>query len=231
MPNPSTPTQAIASAKSISGPHTLFNNSFVLEFLDPPPDLQATVLMRATYTGSAQRQGKSHPQSPPLHLHFDQAESFFVTQGKLGTTSGWDAKDSTWTKEDGVFEIKTWEPHRFWPHPNAQEDTTFYVWAHPDKVAEPMDRLFFENLLRYLSDVTEKKAKLSLIQVMLMQHATASALVLFPTAWWLGPLRWWVPWKLQGLIAWVGKGCGYTALMREYTSEEDWEEFFKVKKA
>jgi hypothetical protein len=64
-----------------------------------------------------------------------------------------------------------------------------------------------------------------------IRHATASALVLLPKAWWLGALRWWVPWKLQGMVAWVGRWCGYTALMREYTSEEDWEEFVRLKKA
>jgi hypothetical protein len=37
-----------------------------------------------------------------------------------------------------------------------------------------MDRLFFENLLRYLSDVDEGKGKLSLIQVMLMQYVANS---------------------------------------------------------
>jgi hypothetical protein len=53
--------------------------------------------------------------------------------------------------------------------------------------------------------------------------------VLFPTAWWLGPLRWWVPWHLQGAVAWVGKCCGYKALMKEYTMEEDWEEYVRSK--
>lgn len=68
--------------------------------------------MRTTYLGAAQRQGKSHPQSPPLHLHFDQSESFYVRQGKVGTTSGWDAHDEAWTQERGVHEIVPWEPHR-----------------------------------------------------------------------------------------------------------------------
>ncbi|KAF2027518.1 hypothetical protein EK21DRAFT_71764 [Setomelanomma holmii] len=155
--------------------------------------------MRTTYIGAAQRQSKSHPQSPPLHLHFDQSESFFVGQGEVGTTSGWDARDEKWTAEKSVHEIVAWEPHRK-DHKLVGEkylDEDSIAQAHPDGVPEPMDRLFFENLLRYLSDVTEEKATLSLIQVMLMQHATASALVLFPTAWWLGPLRWWVPWELR----------------------------------
>jgi hypothetical protein len=55
------------------------------------------------------------------------------------------------------------------------------------------------------------------------RHATASALVLFPTAWWLGPLRWWVPWKMQGLIAWVERRRGYREVLREYVTQEEWE--------
>jgi hypothetical protein len=63
------------------------------------------------------------------------------------------------------------------------------------------------------------------------RHVTASALVVFPTAWWLGPMRWWVPWKIQGMIAWVGTCSGYRALMREYTGTEEWEEYVRLKKA
>jgi hypothetical protein len=62
-------------------------------------------------------------------------------------------------------------PHRFWPSPNAKEDTTMLVWAHPnpDDMNDKMDRLFFASLLGYVSEVSEKKASLSLLQVMLMQ--------------------------------------------------------------
>jgi hypothetical protein len=125
--------------------------------------------MRTTYIGPSQAQGKSHPQSPPLHLHFNQSESFYVKSGTVGTTDGWDAKDSTWTGESDVHLIEPWIPHRFWPHPDSKEDAAMYLWAHPDGVEDPMDRLFFENLLRYLSDVSEKKVALSLIQVLVMQ--------------------------------------------------------------
>lgn len=59
--------------------------------------------------------------------------------------------------------------YRFWPSPEAEEDSVLYVMAHPTGTKEPMDRLFFENLLIYLSEVTEKKASLSLLQVMSMQ--------------------------------------------------------------
>lgn len=60
--------------------------------------------------------------------------------------------------------------YRFWPVPDAgEEDSVLYVWAHPSGTKEPMDRLFFENLLRYMSDVTEKKASMSLLQICIMQ--------------------------------------------------------------
>jgi hypothetical protein len=35
-----------------------------------------------------------------------------------------------------------------------------------------MDAVFFENLLRYLSDVTEKKVGMSLMQIMSMQYVS-----------------------------------------------------------
>jgi hypothetical protein len=65
---------------------------------------------------------------------------------------------------------------RFYPHYSAtdREDTVLYVWAHPNGVPAPMDRMFFENLLRYLSDVDEGKRSLSLVQVMLMQYVAIS---------------------------------------------------------
>jgi hypothetical protein len=74
-------TTSLESAELLSGPHTLFHASFTVAFLVPPPELSATVLLRATYVGENQALGKKHPQSPPLHLHFDQAESFIVVKG------------------------------------------------------------------------------------------------------------------------------------------------------
>ncbi|KAF3046092.1 hypothetical protein E8E12_011010 [Didymella heteroderae] len=220
----------IKTAKTISGPHSLYNDSFTLEFLEPPPALDATVLMRSTYLAPSNKLGKSHPQAPPLHLHFLQAETFFVTKGIIGTTLGYSTQDQSW-KAGSHHEIAPWTPHCFWPHPDAREDSTVYVWAHPDAGDEAMDCLFFENLLRYMSDVCEGKAKLDLVQVLAMQHASASAPVVFPTAWWLGPLRWWVPWTVQKGIAGVGRLCGYKALMQKYTGEEEWEEYLRTKRA
>ncbi|KAL1601077.1 hypothetical protein SLS59_005746 [Nothophoma quercina] len=165
--DPSTVAE-LEAAKTVSGPHTLYNSSFILEFLEPPPFLDATVLMRCTYLLPAMSQGKAHPQAPPLHLHFQQSETFLVTKGTVGTTTSYELTDRAWSKGMEPFEIKPWTPHKFWPHPEAQEDTVLYLWAHPD-VDEKMDRLFFENLLMYVSDASEGKGRLDLVQMLVTQ--------------------------------------------------------------
>jgi hypothetical protein len=43
------------------------------------------------------------------------------------------------------------------------------VWAHPTDCPQPMDWLFFANLLCYVSDVAEKKVGMDLLQIMLTQ--------------------------------------------------------------
>lgn len=63
------------------------------------------------------------------------------------------------------------------------------------------------------------------------RHGTASALIMFPTVWWLGPLRWWVPWVFQAGVAQVGRMAGYRALMEKYTQKEEWEEYVRAKRA
>ena len=52
---------------------------------------------------------------------------------------------------------------------NSPEDTILLVWTHPDDVDEMMDRVFFTNLLMYVSDVHEKKVSLNPFQIMLTQ--------------------------------------------------------------
>jgi hypothetical protein len=68
---------------------------------------------------------------------------------------------------------------RFWPDPEAKEDSVVYLWAHPDGVQDPMDTLFFATLLGYLSDVAEGKVRLNLLQVMLMQYVNVTLLLVF----------------------------------------------------
>ncbi|KAK5467854.1 hypothetical protein LTS15_000827 [Exophiala xenobiotica] len=161
-------------------------------------------------------------QSPPLHIHFQQSETFSVVRGSIGTTTTYSAIDTIHTPHDTTttgaatkpHEIAPWVPHSFWPDPNASQDTTILVWAHPnpDDMDEKMDRLFFQNLLMYVSDVAEGKEKLSLLQVMLTQ------------AWFLGPLRWWIPYQFQALCAVMARWAGMKPFIKKYMSEREWEE-------
>ncbi|KIW56491.1 hypothetical protein PV05_05150 [Exophiala xenobiotica] len=188
--------------------------------------------MRATYKHDHPlcKRGKSHAQAPPLHIHFQQSETFYVLRGSVGTTTTYAAIDTihtpSTTGEAKPHEIVPWMPHNFWPDPNASEDITILVWAHPDPddMDEKMDRLFFQNLLMYVSDVAEGKEKLSVLQVMLTQHVSATALVWFPRAWCLGPLRWWIPYQFQALCALMARWSGMKPLIKKYMSEEEWEE-------
>lgn len=84
-----------------------------------------------------------------------------------------------------------------------------------------MDALFFKNLLVYVSDVASGKVKMDMLQMMLTQHVTNTAMIMFPKAWWLGPIRWWIPWHLQGAMAGIARLMGYTPQMKAYTSDED----------
>jgi len=49
-------------------------------------------------------------------------------------------------------------------------------------------------------------------------------MVMLPGAWFLGPLRWWVPWKLQALGATIAQWTGKKTLLQKYLSKEEWEE-------
>ena len=56
----------------LGGPHVLFDGSFIIDILEVPKGLSASVLAKATYVGSHPKTklGQNHPQSPPLHIHF-----------------------------------------------------------------------------------------------------------------------------------------------------------------
>ncbi|KIV95648.1 hypothetical protein PV10_03274 [Exophiala mesophila] len=99
------------------------------------------------------------------------------------------------------------------------------VWAHPnpDDMEGKLDRLFFQNVMIYMSDAFEGKEKMSLSHVMLMQHVTETALIMFPKLWLLGPLRWWIPLQLQALGSAIARWSGKKPLMEKYSSKEEWE--------
>ena len=99
-----------------------------------------------------------------------------VLSGEIGTSTTYSVIDTIHTpettNESNPHEIRPWVPHRFWPSPTSKEDTVILVWAHPnpDDMDEKMDRLFFQSLLMYVSDIAEKKESMSLTQIMLMQY-------------------------------------------------------------
>lgn len=65
--------------------------------------------------------------------------------------------------------VKPWVPHSFNPVPNSPEDTILLVSAERSNADDIMDRVFFTNLLKYASDVYEKKVSLNPFQIMLLQ--------------------------------------------------------------
>jgi len=138
----------------------------------------------------------------------------------MGITHTYDSQDIYLTPDTPPFDIKPWTPHILFPDPTCTEDTTFTVRVHPSDVPRPMDDLFFANLLRYISDVTEGKEKLDLFQIMLLQHVTDSAVVMLPSAWFLGPLRWWIPYRLQEIMAWIARLQGKSPFLKKYGKVE-----------
>lgn len=155
----------------IDGPHTLFDGSFILEFLKPHPHRKASALMRTTFKASnpVTKTGKKHPQSPPLHLHFDQVESFEVIKGSICTTQGYECRDLVHKPEDGEVVLNAYVPHTFWPDPNCDEDAVLLLWTWPKDTGYDMDVVFFRCLLMYLSDVYEGKRSLNLLRLMYLQ--------------------------------------------------------------
>jgi len=90
------------------------------------------------------------------------------------------------------------------------------VYAHPKDTPQTMGVDFFEVLLRVLDDAHKKGKAPDLLQLMLTQHESASALVWLPRVSWLGSLRWQVPWALQGGFAALATLLGYKPLPDEF---------------
>jgi hypothetical protein len=271
----------------LGGPHVLFDGSFILEFLQPAPELNASVLMRATYKGGHElvKLGKKHPQAPPLHIHYAQSESFLVEAGAVGTTTTYDTVDTVHTTKaahhqvvprrglsppvpsrdaNGATAIPPWTPHNFWPYvtsrckdsipnvratnmlyrvapthpfwstPEGEEyertlpkgrnsDTTVLIWAYP-KVSNgsptgtlvsdfppDLDAAFFLALLGLVDALSSQRVAMTPLlfaTLMSMQTASEMAMVVAPAAWWLGPLRWWVPHIGQSTLERVRKLLG-----------------------
>ncbi|MCJ1341510.1 hypothetical protein MMC09_006806 [Bachmanniomyces sp. S44760] len=140
--------------------------------------------------------------------------------------------DQTWTPQDPIQTIIPYRPHRFWPCPSATEDSTILIWAHPSNAESAMDGLFFMNLLRWISDVKDPAVDvgIDIFQLSLLEEVSATTLIWFPKANWLGSLRWMMPFALERSFAAVGKMLGYEAVMEKYTLPEDWAKYQEGKK-
>jgi hypothetical protein len=114
-----------------------------------------------------------------LHIHFTQTESFAILSGQVGTTSSPTSgaigavKDQVHDRESTLrhpHDIEPWTPHTFWPVPDATEDSVLLLWATPEGPFPPMmDNAFFMTILRYFSDIAEKKATMDIPQIMINQ--------------------------------------------------------------
>jgi hypothetical protein len=156
--------------------------------------------------------GKKNPQVPPLHLHFDQVETFKVLQGAYGFTTGYDLQDTILTPSSPPFHVPPMLPHYPWPVPGQTgqgEDTVVLLAVHPKATAQPLGDEFFLELFTHISDAYEQKKSPNLLLLMSGQHETASTNVILPGLWFLGPLRWWLPWKLQAGVAALARLLGY----------------------
>jgi len=69
--------------------------------------------------------------------------------------------------------VEPWTPHQFWPIADAGEDTVVYFVVHPNGVPEPMDWLFFSNILMLVSDMADDKTGMgplgTMLQIMVTQ--------------------------------------------------------------
>ncbi|KAL4992196.1 hypothetical protein BDW68DRAFT_197397 [Aspergillus falconensis] len=240
-------TQEPRLPSPLGGPHLLFAGSFILEFLQLGPELDAAVLMCATCVGGhgLAKRGKDHPQVPLLHLHLTHFESFIVETRAVSTSTAYDVLDTIRTVStshpyaagrsalspavpsrtaDGVPENPPWTPHTFWPLTDEgreygaslpdgrNSDSTILIWGHPrtaagsptgkltSDVPPDMDAAFFLALLASVDAFGSNRVAMApamAAQLMSFQTASASALIMAPKAWSLGPLRWMVPWLTQ----------------------------------
>ncbi|KAI5362528.1 putative rmlC-like cupin domain superfamily, rmlC-like jelly roll protein [Septoria linicola] len=206
----------------LRGPFPFFDNTMIFESLEVD-SAEATALLRITYTGNDPllQKGRGHPLVPPLHLHFKQSETFKVIQGQMAAVVGYDEKEVIISSEDEKpYEIRPYTPHTPYCY-GGDVDTIVLIRAHPAKDEDLLGALFFEHLFRHLDEAHRARKAPDVVQVMVMQHATDSALVMFPSAWFLGSLRWVIPWALQASVAKVASMFfGYTPEIKKFMHQE-----------
>ncbi|CAK1365067.1 hypothetical protein CB0940_08689 [Cercospora beticola] len=200
----------------LRGPFPFFDNTMIFELLDVD-ESEATALMRITYKGNDPllKKGRGHPLVPPLHLHFKQTETFNVIQGEMAIVTGWDEKETILRPDNTPKDVEPMLPHTPYCY-GGDVDTIVLIRAHPAAENDPLGAVFFEHLFRLLDEAHRAKKAPDGIQVMVMQHATDSALVMFPSHEWLGSLRWRIPWLFQAGLANLGWLLGYTPEIKRF---------------
>lgn len=108
-----------------------------------------------------------HTWEMMLRLEFRESIWGTICHGEMGEEAEVDVNGGTGNSEKA--DVMPSFRHSFHPSPAATDDTIIYLWAHPRDTDEPMDRLFFETLLRYLSDLYESGRNPNLLQIMVTQ--------------------------------------------------------------
>lgn len=124
--------------------------------------------------------------------------------------------------------------HPFWSTAEGQQyeaalpngrnsDSTILLWGHPRTGTDAptgtlasdfppdMDPAFFLAVLSLVDAITAKRVAMGLgtaATLFGLQTESDSALLIAPTAWWLGPLRWMIPWSAQCTVERIRKICG-----------------------
>jgi hypothetical protein len=96
-------------------------------------------------------------------------------------------------------------------------DTILLIWGHPRTHNNPptgglttafppdLDAAWFLALLALVDAVHGQRLSMGPglgAILMAMQTASGASLLMAPTAWWLGPLRWAIPWSAQVAFEW-----------------------------
>ncbi len=74
-----------------------------------------------------------------------------------------------------------------------------------------MDAAFFLALLSFVDAIASRRVAMTpstAARFFGLQTESGLGLLIAPSCWWLGPLRWMIPWSAQCALEWVRKMCG-----------------------
>ncbi|KAI1198788.1 hypothetical protein F5X97DRAFT_333103 [Nemania serpens] len=116
---------------------------------------------------------------PPLHIHLDQTEFFEVEKGALVVVKN--EREHVLTKNTGVVVISPGTRHRFWAHPDNEDDVVFTVRARPYDEEHGFTENYLRNAIGYLRDCERENLAPSVFQLALF--GCLSDTVLTPPFW------------------------------------------------